>query len=44
MSSQKPETFAAEDKLNSRLTLNGKGLAGYVQTKSWQDARPLPLM
>src|SRR5258705_223926 len=30
----KTGTFAAEDKLNSRLTLNGKGLAGYVQTKS----------
>lgn len=30
----KTGTFAAEDKLNSRLILNGKGLAGYVQTKS----------
>jgi len=30
----KTGTFAAEDKLNSRLMLNGKGLAGYVQTKS----------
>lgn len=30
----KTGTFAAEDKLNLRLMLNGKGLAGYVQTKS----------
>jgi D-alanyl-D-alanine carboxypeptidase/D-alanyl-D-alanine-endopeptidase (penicillin-binding protein 4) len=30
----KTGTYAAEDKLNSRLMLNGKGLAGYVQTKS----------
>jgi len=30
----KTGTFTAEDKLNSRLMLNGKGLAGYVQTKS----------
>jgi PBP4 family serine-type D-alanyl-D-alanine carboxypeptidase len=30
----KTGTFATEDKLNSRLILNGKGLAGYVQTKS----------
>jgi len=30
----KTGTFAAEDKLNSRLMLNGKGLAGYVQTKA----------
>jgi len=30
----KTGTFAAEDKLNSRLMLNGKGLAGYVLTKS----------
>ncbi len=30
----KTGTFAAEDKLNSRLMLNGKGLAGFVQTKS----------
>ena len=29
----KTGTFAAEDKLNLRLMLNGKGLAGYVQTK-----------
>jgi len=30
----KTGTFASEDKLNLRLMLNGKGLAGYVQTKS----------
>jgi PBP4 family serine-type D-alanyl-D-alanine carboxypeptidase len=30
----KTGTFAAEDKLNSRLMLNGKGLAGYVMTKT----------
>jgi PBP4 family serine-type D-alanyl-D-alanine carboxypeptidase len=30
----KTGTFAAEDRLNSRLMLNGKGLAGYVITKS----------
>ena len=30
----KTGTFAAEDRLNSRLMLNGKGLAGFVQTKS----------
>jgi PBP4 family serine-type D-alanyl-D-alanine carboxypeptidase len=30
----KTGTFGSEDKLNSRLMLNGKGLAGYVQTKS----------
>lgn len=30
----KTGTFTAEDKLNARLTLNGKGLAGYVETKS----------
>jgi len=30
----KTGTFASEDKLNSRLMLNGKGLAGYIQTKS----------
>ena len=29
----KTGTFAAEDRLNLRLMLNGKGLAGYVQTK-----------
>lgn len=30
----KTGTFNSEDKLNSRLMLNGKGLAGYVQTKA----------
>ena len=30
----KTGTFVSEDKLNSRLMLNGKGLAGYIQTKS----------
>jgi PBP4 family serine-type D-alanyl-D-alanine carboxypeptidase len=30
----KTGTIGVEDKLNSRLMLNGKGLAGYVQTKS----------
>jgi PBP4 family serine-type D-alanyl-D-alanine carboxypeptidase len=30
----KTGTFGSEDKLNGRLMLNGKGLAGYVQTKS----------
>jgi PBP4 family serine-type D-alanyl-D-alanine carboxypeptidase len=30
----KTGTFGVQDKLNSRLMLNGKGLAGYVQTKS----------
>jgi PBP4 family serine-type D-alanyl-D-alanine carboxypeptidase len=30
----KTGTFGVEDKLNSRLMLTGKGLAGYVQTKS----------
>jgi PBP4 family serine-type D-alanyl-D-alanine carboxypeptidase len=30
----KTGTFGVEDKLNSRLMLNGKGLAGYVYTKS----------
>jgi PBP4 family serine-type D-alanyl-D-alanine carboxypeptidase len=30
----KTGTFGSEDKLNARLMLNGKGLAGYVQTKS----------
>lgn len=30
----KTGTFGAEDKLNSRLMLNGKGLGGYVITKS----------
>lgn len=30
----KTGTFTTEDKLNSRLMLNGKGLAGYVETKS----------
>jgi PBP4 family serine-type D-alanyl-D-alanine carboxypeptidase len=30
----KTGTFGAEDKLNSRLMLNGKGLAGFVLTKS----------
>jgi len=30
----KTGTFTSEDKLNARLTLNGKGLAGYVETKS----------
>ena len=29
----KTGTFTTEDKLNARLMLNGKGLAGYVQTK-----------
>jgi len=29
----KTGTFGAEDKLNGRLMLNGKGLAGYVETK-----------
>jgi D-alanyl-D-alanine carboxypeptidase/D-alanyl-D-alanine-endopeptidase (penicillin-binding protein 4) len=32
--SAKTGTFTSEDKLNSRLMLNGKGLAGYVMTKS----------
>ncbi len=30
----KTGTFGSDDKLNSRLMLNGKGLAGYVITKS----------
>ena len=30
----KTGTFGSEDKLNGRLMLNGKGLAGYVLTKS----------
>jgi PBP4 family serine-type D-alanyl-D-alanine carboxypeptidase len=30
----KTGTFGSEDKLNSQLMLNGKGLAGYIQTKS----------
>lgn len=30
----KTGTFGVEDKLNGRLMLNGKGLAGYVKTKS----------
>jgi len=30
----KTGTFGSEDKLNSRMMLNGKGLAGYVLTKS----------
>ena len=30
----KTGTFGSEDKLNSRMMLNGKGLAGYIQTKS----------
>ena len=30
----KTGTFTAEDRLNLRLMLNGKGLAGYVMTKS----------
>lgn len=30
----KTGTFASEDRLNLRLMLNGKGLAGYVMTKS----------
>jgi D-alanyl-D-alanine carboxypeptidase/D-alanyl-D-alanine-endopeptidase (penicillin-binding protein 4) len=30
----KTGTFGSEDKLNSRLMLNGKGLGGYVLTKS----------
>jgi len=30
----KTGTFGSEDRLNSRLMLNGKGLAGYVETKS----------
>ncbi len=30
----KTGTFGSEDKLNSRLLLNGKGLAGFVLTKS----------
>ncbi len=30
----KTGTFTSEDRLNSRLMLNGKGLAGYVMTKS----------
>ena len=30
----KTGTFGSEDRLNARLMLNGKGLAGYVQTKS----------
>ena len=30
----KTGTFGSEDKLNSRLMLNGKGLAGYIQTQS----------
>jgi PBP4 family serine-type D-alanyl-D-alanine carboxypeptidase len=30
----KTGTFGSEDKLNSRTMLNGKGLAGYVMTKS----------
>ncbi len=30
----KTGTFGSEDKLNARLMLNGKGLAGYIQTKS----------
>ena len=30
----KTGTFGSEDKLNDRMMLNGKGLAGYVMTKS----------
>ncbi len=30
----KTGTFGSEDKLNSRMMLNGKGLAGYIQTRS----------
>lgn len=30
----KTGTFGSEDKLNERMMLNGKGLAGYVMTKS----------
>jgi PBP4 family serine-type D-alanyl-D-alanine carboxypeptidase len=30
----KTGTFDSEDRLNGRMMLNGKGLAGYVQTKS----------
>jgi PBP4 family serine-type D-alanyl-D-alanine carboxypeptidase len=30
----KTGTYGSEDKLNSRLMLNGKGLAGYILTKS----------
>jgi PBP4 family serine-type D-alanyl-D-alanine carboxypeptidase len=30
----KTGTFGSEDRLNARMMLNGKGLAGYVQTKS----------
>jgi D-alanyl-D-alanine carboxypeptidase/D-alanyl-D-alanine-endopeptidase (penicillin-binding protein 4) len=30
----KTGTFGSEDKLNGRLMLNGKGLAGFVETKS----------
>jgi PBP4 family serine-type D-alanyl-D-alanine carboxypeptidase len=30
----KTGTFGSEDRLNGRMMLNGKGLAGYVQTKS----------
>lgn len=30
----KTGTFSSEDKLNARLMLNGKGLAGYVETKA----------
>jgi len=30
----KTGTFGSEDKLNGRLMLNGKGLAGFLQTKS----------
>jgi len=30
----KTGTFGSEDRLNSRMMLNGKGLAGFVQTKS----------
>lgn len=34
----KTGTFGSEDRLNGRMMLNGKGLAGYVQTKSGKTA------
>ena len=35
----KTGTFGSEDKLNGKLMLNGKGLAGFVITASGQKAR-----
>jgi len=35
----KTGTFGSEDKLNGKLMLNGKGLAGYVITKRRKETR-----